>query len=130
MNLPSAKLFIIAGIKASLPIQAPPSYFSIPSPDPFFWGTDKYLLLNIITAHYGVRLGFFNGDLESFEINFSQGPLIYFGTDSQSAIFLRIDGIMFERSAYTVFLYPLDIAGGKFSGKVGIFAEVLKVTSA
>ena len=84
----------------------------------------------VVAGHDGSGLALFYGDLKAGKVDFPQRALVHHAVHGHPPQLLRIDGKMLGAGGDAVFLNAPDIGGGHFTGKIGVFREILKVPPA
>ena len=84
----------------------------------------------IIGTHHGFRLRLFHRRLKSRQIDLPKRLLADFGRTGHPPVFLVVGRKMFQRRAYALGLYALNMGGSHLSRQIGILGKIFKIPSA
>ena len=85
--------------------------------------------IQVISSHDRPRFTFLNGRLESGQIDFIQGTVVYYDIGGVAVDFLIVQRIVLHAGCHPILLYALHVRNHHTGSQVRVFAHVLKVTS-
>ena len=84
----------------------------------------------VVGGHDGFGFALFDGDFKTGQVNFPQSALVHHGVCGHTAQLLRVGGEMLGAGGNAGRLNTADIGGCHFACKIGVFGEILEVSSA